>query len=320
MPQPTRGDVHVSSALTNLSIAFMQDMEDFIADKVFPTVPVSKQADTYYIYPKDQWHRTDARERAPASESAGSGFELQTDTYSALVKALHYDVADQIRDNSDSVINLDRDATEFVTQQLMLKREQDFAAEYFAGSQWTGSTTGSDITPATKWDAASSTPIEDLRAQMTSVRIKTGRKVNTAVLAHDVWDALVDHPDFLDRIKYVQRGIVAPELLASLLGLDRVFIASAINNTANEGATPTNAFIYSDQVLLAHVAPRPSILTPSAGYTFAWSGFRGSEGTGVRVKRFRMEHLEADRIEGQMAYDQKLVAADLGAFFTGVLT
>jgi hypothetical protein len=32
-----------------------------------------------------------------------------------------------------------------------------------------------------------------------------------------------------------------------------------------------------------------------------------------------MDHLKSDRVEGEMAYDQKLVAADLGYFFNGIV-
>jgi len=58
---------------------------------------------------------------------------------------------------------------------------------------------------------------------------------------------------------------------------------------------------------------------PSGGYTFSWNGFAGAGPQGQRIKRFRMEHLESDRIEAQMAYDQKLVGADLGCYFATIV-
>ena len=33
-----------------------------------------------------------------------------------------------------------------------------------------------------------------------------------------------------------------------------------------------------------------------------------------------MEHLKSDRIEGEMAWDQKVVSDDLGAFFNGIVS
>ena len=44
MPRPTSLDSHVDAILTQISIAFTQDPNDFVADKVFPMIPVAKQA------------------------------------------------------------------------------------------------------------------------------------------------------------------------------------------------------------------------------------------------------------------------------------
>ena len=89
MPQPTTTDVHVDAPLTNLSVGFKNEMSSFIADQVFPNVPVAKQTDKYFTYTQDDFFRTDARLRAPGTESAGSGYNLSTATYSCDVLALH---------------------------------------------------------------------------------------------------------------------------------------------------------------------------------------------------------------------------------------
>jgi hypothetical protein len=60
-------------------------------------------------------------------------------------------------------------------------------------------------------------------------------------------------------------------------------------------------------------------MTPTAGYTFSWNGYLGAGAEGNRIKRFRIERLESDRVEIQMAFDLKLVAADLGYFFTSII-
>jgi len=320
MPQPTASAVHVNRPLTNISIAYLQDQKDFIATKVFPNIPVMKKSDQYFVYEKGQWFRTDAQDRAPGTESAGSGYTLTTADYACKAKALHKDVDDQIRSNADAPINLDSEATEFVTRQLALRREKDWAAEYFTTGKWTGSTTGTDITPSPLWDAGSSYPFKNIRAQIDSVYKKTGYRPNTLVLSRDVWTVLQDHSELLDRIKYTEKGIVTLDLVAAALELDRVLIASAVENTAAEGATPVMSFLYSKDAFLCYAAPRPSIMQPSAGYTFSWQGYLGATAEGTRIKRFRMEELESDRIEGTMAYDLKLVASDLGVFFNNVMS
>lgn len=321
MSQPTRSDVHVNRPLTNISIAYIQDANDFIADKVFPMVPVSKQSDRYFSYTKKQWFRTQAKKRGPSTESAGSGFDIDnTPSYFAHVQAVHFDVSDQIRANSDEPINLDRDATQFVTQQLLLRREKDFVASYFKTGVWTGSSTGTDIVATTKWDAAGSDPVDDVGIEMDAMKEKTSFRPNIMVVTPAVHRALRNNASILDRIKYTQKGVVSAEILAMLFEVDKYLVAAATEDDADEGQAESMDYVFGDEgVMLCYAAAAPSILKPSAGYTFAWTGQFGSA-LGSRIKRFRMEQLESDRVEGEMAYDLKLVAADCGVFFSDVLT
>ena len=98
MTQPTKGDVHVNKPLTNISIAYMQQATNFVADTVFPNIPVAMQSDRYYTYDRGYFNRDEMQERAPGTESAGSGYEVDnTPTYYAKVYAFHHDVPDQVR-------------------------------------------------------------------------------------------------------------------------------------------------------------------------------------------------------------------------------
>ncbi|HUX46410.1 MAG TPA: hypothetical protein VMV58_00220 [Desulfosporosinus sp.] len=240
---------------------------------------------------------------------------MSTDTYYAKVQALHKDVDDQIRANADDPLNMDSEATEFVTRGLLLKREKDWMAKYFTTGVWSA-----DVTPSTLWDASGSTPITDIRQRIGAIKKATGFRPNVFAIAEDVWITIQDNADFLDRIAITQRKIVTTELLASVLGIDRVVVAGGVENTANEGATAAMNWIATKDALLVYAAPRPSLLQPSGGYTFSWKGYLGAGVDGLRTLRFRMPHLRSDRIEGEMAYDQKLVARDMGVFFNNTIS
>lgn len=325
MPNPTRGDVHVNAPLTNISIAHIQASSHFIADRAFPNVPVSKQSDRYYTYDRGDFNRDEMKERAPGTESAGSGYDLDnTPTYYAPVKAYHKDVDDQIRANADSVLGPDRDATIFVTQKAMIHRERTFAANALSAGVWTNEKTGvnSDVTLGTEfliWNDPNSDPIAEIRNAKRQVLESTGFEPNKLTLGQVVMDSLVDHPDIIDRIKYGQTpgapAMVNASSLAQLFGLDEILVSKAVHNTAKRGATESSAFIAGPNALLTYVPTSAGLMVPSAGYTFSWTGWMGVSGMGHRIKRFRMEELESDRIEIQMAYDQKVVGADLGFFF-----
>ncbi len=265
MSQPTSSQVHVNRPLTNISIAFIQAMDKFIADKVFPAIPVRKQGDLYYIYNREDWNRIEVQKRAPATESAGSGFNLDTDSYFADVFALHKDVADQERANQDQPIDLDRDSTEFVTLNHLLKRDKEWSDAFFGTGKWTTDRTGVPGVPTPpqfkQWNDPASTPIEDIDEDIDRIELLTGFTPNTLVLGKDVWRALKNHPDIIDRMKNVQNMVtqtVTQQNLASLWDLRQVVVARAIENTAAEGATESNArLLNSKSALLVYSSLSP---------------------------------------------------------------
>lgn len=326
---PTMSDVHVNAPLTNISIAYLQDATNFVADSIFPNIPVSKQSDRYYTYDRGYFNRDEMQLRAPGTESAGGEYSVDsTPTYYAPVYAFHHDVPDQRRANSDSMLDPDREATMLITQKALIKREKLWTTKYFTTGIWTTDITGVSSSPTAgqvlQWNDASSTPIEDIRLGKTSVLQSTGFEPNTLVLGRQVWDAMCDHPDIVDRIKYGQtqgRGIanINVDDLRALLKIDRIFIMNSVENTAKEGQTNSHAFIGGKKALLCYSTPTPGLMTPTAGYTFSWNGYLGAAAQGQRITRFRMENLKSDRVEIEMAFDQKLVSANLGYFFTSIV-
>lgn len=329
MPEPTLASVHVNRPLTNISQAYMQDASDYIADKVFPVVPVQKQSDRYFVYVKGDWFRDEAQVRAPGSESAGGGYTLDnTPTYYAPVWAYHKDVDPQVRANSDVPLNADRDATLFVTQRLLLKREVQFLSKAFTTSTWTGSSTGSDITVSPLWSAANSTPLEDIETQIWAIKQNTAKFPNRFILGSRVWQILKNHDEIVQRIKYTQRGVVTTDLLASLIappGVEdfRVMVAAAIKNTGAQGASDSFAFIAdSKDALLVYTPAEAGIMIPASGYIFTWTGLLGAGAYGSRITQIPTPLLGIGsvRVEGELAFDTKITGTDLGAFFNNAVS
>lgn len=322
MPQPTLSQVHIDAPLTNLSVAYMQKQENFIADKVFPIVPVDKKSNKFFVYRKNDWFRDEAQRRADGTESAGSGYNLDTDSYSADVWAFHKDVGDQTIANADAPLTPLREASEFVTHRLLLRRELQFVTDYFTTGVWGKDVAGVSGTPSTdqfkQWsDYANSNPLDDIEAGKEQILGTTGHEANTLVLGYQVFRALKNHPMLVDRYKYTTAGaVIDTDIIAKVFGVERVLVAKAIKATNNEGATGAYGFAFGKAALLCHVAPNPGVLTPSAGYTFAWTGVSEGLGSTIGISQFRMEHLKASRVEGQIAFDNKVVGADLGHFFT----
>jgi hypothetical protein len=323
MSGPLQGDVYVSTPLTNVAVAYFQTARNFIADRVFPNIPVQLQGGQYWIYDREDWNRDQMKKRADATESAGGGYKLTRAPYFADVWAFHKDIGDQTRANAGGMINMDRDATNFVSMKGVLRREIAFAEDYLRPGVWDFELDGVSATPTAgeflQWSDPNSTPIEDVRTAKRRVLQRTGFLPNKLTLGVAVYDALLDHPDIIDRIKYGQTpgapAMANEQILAQLFEVEEVLVSRAISNFATTGADENNDFIVGNHALLSYAPASPSILEPSAGYTFSWTGYLGAGAQGMRIKRFRMEQLAADRVEIEMAFDQRVVAKDLGFLF-----
>lgn len=321
---------HIDRALTNISVAYQQGSNAFIADKVFPIVPVTKQSDVYWKYSKADMFRNEVKERARGAESAGGQWNVElADPYHCRKFAYHYDITQEERVNYDNPLNVDRDTTQWLTDKMLLKREVDFAAKFFTTGVW-----GTDITAAAvpqagqllQWSDPLSNPIQNVNDIMLSMAGSTGKKPNFAIMSPDVFYALKNHEEIIDRIKYTQKGIVTIDLIASLFELDNIYIPWGVVNAGPQtpGYDDTMdavSFIYTGQMLLGYKTNRPSLKEPTAGYIFSWTGLEGASAYASRMVRIKMDQLGlgTERIEMEMAYDMKPICPDMGVFLTGLV-
>ena len=322
---PDRAKTHIDRALTNVSVAYIQEENAFIADKVFPLIPVTRQSDLYFIYDKETFFLDEAAERGNGEESIGGDYNVEkSEPYFCRVYAYHKDLTDRDRLNMDNPLQADKDATIFVTQKLLLKRERDFVDKFLKEGVWGTDITGVESTPnatqCIKWNKPLSNIIADIRKYKRTMLENTGYEPNTLVLSRGAYDALCDHEEILDRIKYTQKGQVTKDLIASMLEIPNVYVSNAVYKT-EKGVGGEMKFVSKNNALLCYVTDRPSLQTPSAGYIFAWTGLEGSGAYANRMVRIPtpLKGIGAERIEGEMAYDQRLIARDMGIFFKDIV-
>ena len=316
---PTMQNAHIDRALTNISVAYLQDASAFIADKVFPIIPVKRQSDVYYQYSKADFMRDEAQVRGAATESAGGDYGVEAQSpYYCKTHAFHKDVTPEERANYDEPLDADKDATNFVSQKMLIRREMEWASKFFKAGVWGTEIAGTAAAPGAgatlQWDQATSNPIKDITDAAVKMASETGYKPNTLVLSPYAFYALKNHEDILDRIKYTQKGIVTEDLLAQLFEVDRVFVAWSVVNSAKKGADASVDFIYGKGALLCYS-------TPTAGYIMSWTGLEGAGAYGNRIVRLPMDMLGlgTERIEGEMAFDAKLICKDMGVFFKDIV-
>lgn len=319
MPQPTSSQVHINRLLTNLSVANVQGSDKFAALRMFPGVGVPNKSDRYATYSQADFMRDEMEERAPSTESAGGGYAVDlTANYSCTRYAYHVDVDDDTVANADNPLQPTRDASVYLAQKNLIKHEVLFATNYFTTGIWTGSSTGTDLvagTDYTAWDDVTSTPLEDVDNQKEAIEGGTGYLPNKLCINRKVWHALRNHPDIVDRVKYVSSEPIARGIVARLMELDEIVVGAGVRNTAQKGLTGAYSYIFGSHALLAYVPPSPSLMTPAAGYTFRWTGLAGSV-DGMTVSTLRADLKKSDRHEIETNIDMKVVAPLVGAFFS----
>jgi hypothetical protein len=302
-------DTHIDKALTNYARAYMQDEKNFIAGMVMPVLQVEKESDKYFQFDRANWRISDSL-RAPGSMANEAQMPVvSNDSYNVEEHAKRTIVSDREVANADVAIEPLQSAAGDLTEQLLVERDYLCAQTVFTTTAAANSTS---LATAAKWDYTSTTtPIDDIDTGVETVAKEIGKKPNTGVTGMEVWTVLKNHEDILDRIKYTQKGVVTQDLVASLLGLDNMYVGSSVRLTTNTGITSeATSYIWGKNFLVSYVNPRPSIRSQSHGYHFS------TKGKNVQVRRYRSEERQGQFVEPQLFYDQK-VTSTLSAYFLG---
>lgn len=304
--------VHVDQALTNVSIQYRNS--DYVADLLFPPLPVPKQSNKYFVYSKDRF-RVVEDARRPGAKANEIVWSLSTDTYYAEGHALAEAIPDELKANADGALDMGADATEELTDKIYLQRE------ILAAKKATDNTVITQHKAAAGWDAAG-TPIADVEAGKTAIRLATGKTANTLLLSYPVFLKVRSNSDLINRIKYTQNVSLSnldANALAAAFDVEKVIIGGAIKNTANEGAADAMDWVWGKNALLLYSPPGAlGLKSLSLGAQFRWTF--GANTGGYLVKRYRDESRTAEVVEVQMYHDVKVVAASAGYLFDGCIS
>ena len=332
MPLLTPSSVHIDQPLSNLTLAYVQEQSTFIADKVFPTVGVQRQSDKYYIYDRANMNRSgDVKKLAPRTEVNRIGMAISNSSYFADVYGLGMDFDEQTLANEDAMLEIRSAGAETLTNRLLIHREKAFADTFFKTGVWTTEVAGAASgagTPVYWNDYTNSTPISDVTAGARGMQLVSGGfKPNTMVVGKEVRDILVNHPDILARLNggstINNPALITDGKLAEIFGMENFLVMEAVENTAAEGLAESSAFIGGKNALLVHTPRSSGLMKPAAGLTFAWNNIPSVNNLGVTVESYSDDALKrqqvAEHIQVKMAYDMKVVGADLGYFFNAIV-
>lgn len=326
MAQPNVRDLVVAGPLANVSVAYKN--QSYIADKVFPLIDNVAPKAKIARYLKGAWFRDEAGIRGPGTRAKRGGYPIDLISVNTKEYAYAKEVTDEDRRNvrvsGGPPLSPDQDAIEFCVDKIDIKKERRTADLIFA-ADWSAAGAGGEDA-AGLWAAGdSNTFIVDVETRIETIRSNTGFRPNTLVLCGSTLAQCKMESTVLDRIKYTQRGVVTPDLLAALFGLQEVLIGDAIYSTAVEaldGSDFTSKNIWEKNTgkgsaFLFYAPPSPGLKKPSAGYQCRVAG---EGGLGRRTTTWREAAEHQDVYEVAEETDILVTGADLGFLWNDTIT
>lgn len=290
----TGRDLHIDGPLSNILVNYRPS--GFIADRIFPVVPVGKQSDLFFQYSQaDLWRIPDTT-RSPLTAAKKVNFNVSSQTYFAKNYALATGISVEDSTNADDVLALRENKGKFIADILMLDYENRVAALCINTSNVNTMCVPTSVSGGSQgqWATSTADPILDIDNAIQRVRDSSGYLPNNIVFGWYAWQKFRRHVNVRAQLfpsaggTVPSGGVVQPSMVSGLFDIPNVMVAGVMRNTAAEGLSQTLADIWGSHVALYYSPGRPSKETPAWGYSFRWN-VPGAPG-------FQVEDLGYDKV------------------------
>lgn len=324
MPTKIQRGIHHDAPLSNFAVeAFATGpSQGYIAQELFPIVPVAHESDEYYIIEAASWLQIHNGRRSRKQAPNEIEWTVSSNAYVCKNWALRDANALEDLANADAAFDLRSTSAQFVTEQLLRGYEQRVALTVTSISNC-GS--GVALTGGDKFsDYINSSPLAVVATATAFIRQRTGLRPNVMALDYDTMEILSRHPELLDLYQYTEGGVVTQDQMARAFKVPKIIVAegvynSAVTNVDSGTGVMTGANIWGNFVFLGHVNGGSSKKVKSFGATMRWT----PEGFGTPLQAMR--YLDPDPGTGKewtsvsVYQDEKVIAKELGYVVTGAL-
>ena len=270
MPMPQTSAVHISAALSNVSVQYRN--ADFVAQRILPLVTVAKPADQIFLYKKGDVFRRQSTLVGLTTKVQEDYYSMDTPiSYQVKYHALKGFVPYQLQRAADSPLNPKMDEAEFLTSKILLDIEIETADLVFASGTYAAS---NKATPTTKWGDASSSPLTDIRTAINAFVGVPGPY--TMAIGAAAWEVLSRHPDVLAAFQLsVGGGVEATTAqMASWFKLDEIIVCDPWVNSGVRGGTDSFGRIWSDHCLIFKRETGLTVRSAGLGFTLQFEPFK----------------------------------------------
>lgn len=315
---PTGRQIHVDKPLSNMLVAAFETQGDFVAQSIFPVVPVDKQSDKYYVLRKESWLKIAETRRAPRTRANRIEFDVSSNSYFADNYAIGAEIPLEDLANADTAIRLRETNTALIARQLLADYEQRVAAAAIAGAGTTLVTSTGGVATGLAWDAVNSADIAgQIQNGHVTIFQNTGLRANTLVLDYQSYMYAKRNVPGFTRFQYRAQGtaLLSDDQLKELFMVDNLLIARSQKNNANPAQTASITSIWGPTALLCRVENANAMMSATFGSSFRWTS--PELGAPMAVQRAVEDGAGSRKIEileGGYYQDEKVVASELAYY------
>jgi hypothetical protein len=321
---PRNGNLFTPQALVNTAIE--QPRGTFLAPAMCTPRPARTQTGFIFEIDKkgDRLRVPPNIKGAPGSDAPRTIITANKDlTYACEMR--HHETAVHDNEFAQAEVESRPAINAAVNSMSVLELNRDLELKSLIAASFTGDNTSS---PSSKWDNyTDGDPLADIRGKRRAIYESTGIWCNALSLSILTLEAICNHPDVIDRVKYTTGVDVQTatkdqmaNALAKILMLDKIDVAQGdmVNTSATDTPSLSEvwggiAFLYRSEPL--QIGTKATLAMPTWNNQAAGGGillgFRAIE------EYFKLKSTTVYKMEAY--YDLKVLNT-IGHYFTGVLT
>lgn len=276
MPQLTLAQARViNPVLTSIAQGFKQN--SLVGQILFPQVDVPQRAGNIITFGREEFMQYSGLVRAPGGATKRVQFGYAGSAYALVDYSLEGSLPIETQQEAQASANgFSIDLAEFTLRKTMgimdlrLEIAQATLATTLGNYPANNRVTLSGTAQWSDYSGVSS-PAAVIETGKEQIRASTGKRPNVLVLGPVTFARLRQHPQVRDYIKYANREVATPAILAEFFGVSQVVVG--------DGIQATDAGVFSDvwgrHAILAYTETDTlaNMGAPTFGYTYNLSGY-----------------------------------------------
>lgn len=295
----------VDPVLTNLARGY--ENASFIGEKLFPVARMSKEGGKIPVFSDDHFKIPETKRaiRADSNRLNPSG-RGEID-----VVLSEHDIEYPIdyREADEDIFDLQKQASYTTSEIIRLRHEKSCAdlaqnsASYKSGNAQALS--GTDI-----FSDEASKPVQAVKDALETVRKSVGKKPNVLWMGASVYEVLSEHAALIEKIKYSQKGIVTPDLMAAIFDVKEVIVGESVYSDADNNFQD----LWGNAIGACYVnkAKSRSYRDASFGYTLRKKGF-------PQVDTYDEKGGKLNVVRNTDIFEAKVLGAGAGFLYTNAV-